>query len=118
MALSTFTPVRLPDEGTRNSPKIRVLRAEFGDGYTQSAPDGLNHILRSISLKWSKLTPTQANTILDFMVGKGGFTPFYYTPSDELVALKWTCPSWTDTKSKGGLVDVSVTLNQSFTLET
>lgn len=117
MALETFTPARFPDQGTSNTPKIKLLKAEFGDGYTQAAPDGLNHIKRSIKLKWTKQTPTQANVILNFMTVKGGYRPFYYTPTDEGSALKWTCPTWSSSKTKGGLVDVSVTFEQSFTLE-
>ena len=63
MAFPTFTPPVPPSPGTANKPKVKLLKAEFGDGYTQTTRDGLNHVRRTLSLKWEFLTPTQAKTI-------------------------------------------------------
>lgn len=114
MPYSTFTPPVPPSPGTSDSPRIRKLEAEFGDGYTQSVPDGINHIKREISLNWDLLTPAQAADIIDFLRARGGCEPFFYTPSDELTALKWICEEWNDKRIDGGMRAVSAKLKQSF----
>lgn len=118
MPLTTFTPPRAPDPGTNDSPKVSVLKAEFGDGYTQATAAGINHIRRSLSLTWSFLSPTQAKAITDFFVARGGYTPFYYTPSDESTPVKWTCEEWRDEREKSGFRKVTATFMQSFNLLT
>lgn len=115
MALLTFTPARAPSPGTTNTPELKVLSASFGDGYTQEAPDGLNHIRDVLILSWDKLHPTDAAAIVAFFVARGGTTPFYYTPSDGTVA-KWTCKEWSDERTTGGMRTVKATLRQSFSL--
>lgn len=117
MALETFLPCVPPQPGTRNKPEIKLLEAEFGDGYTQAAPDGLNHIRRTLSLSWEKLLPWQKDQIVGFLESQGGYKSFWYTPSNESVPVKWTCKDWDDARADDGM-DVSCQLRQSFTLET
>ena len=118
MTLATFTPPRAPAAGTKDSPKVNLLRADFGDGYTQASANGINSVRRVLSLTWELLTPTQASTITSFFVTQGGYTPFYYTPSNESTALKWTCETWDDERGQSGLRKVTATFVQSFSLLT
>jgi phage-related protein len=118
MAIATFTPPRAPNVGTEDAPKVSLLKAEFGDGYTQATAAGINHIRRIISLEWEVLTPTQAKAMTDFFVAQGGYKPFWWTPSNEATPLKWTCEEWKDKRDKGGLRTVSATFIQSFNLVT
>jgi len=117
MALETFVPPIPPSPGTRARPKVRLLKAEFGDGYTQTTRDGINHIRKTLELEWETLTPAQAKQITDFLERHGGDIPFYYTPSNETVPIKWTCEEWEDTRGQGGLRTVTCTFEQSFSLE-
>ncbi len=66
MALTTFTPPIAPTLGTKHAPKVNLLKAEFGDGYSQAAPNGLNHTAHEISLRWGALTEAQFGTIRQF----------------------------------------------------
>lgn len=118
MALQVFNPPVAPSPGTEDKPKFKLLKAEFGDGYTQIARDGVNHIRRVLALSWEVLTPTQANAIVDFMLAQGGDTPFWYTPSDETTPVKWTCADPSMKRGEGGMRSVSLTLEQSFNLMT
>src|SRR5690606_29261995 len=43
-AIPTFDPPFAPSPGAQNKPEIKILQAEFGDGYSQPTPNGLNHI--------------------------------------------------------------------------
>lgn len=116
MAL-TFTPPIAPSPGTTVKPTFKLLKAEFGDGYTQTTRHGLNHRRRSISLTWETLTPAQAATIIDFLNARGGDEPFWYTPSDELVPILWTCEEFEDKRKQGGLRTVSAVFVESFNLD-
>jgi len=52
MTLQTFTPPIQPSVGATNKPKVKILKADFGDGYTQAAADGTNNIRAEFSLTW------------------------------------------------------------------
>ncbi|SER25740.1 Phage-related protein [Faunimonas pinastri] len=118
MALRVFYPPIPPSPGTSDKPKLTLLKAEFGDGYTQTTRAGLNHIRRVLSLNWDRLLPDQAAFIVNFLEAHGGDTSFYYTPSDELRAVKWTCEEWESKKNGNDGCSVSATFEQSFSLET
>jgi phage-related protein len=117
MALKTFDPVIPPSSGTGNKPEMKLLAAEFGDGYTQVAPDGMNHIRRTLTLKWDLLTPDQMFEITRFFTDHGGSVPFWYQPSNESKPVKWTCKDFDDTRANDGF-QVSATFVQSFNLMT
>jgi len=94
MPLVTFSPSISPTPGTSHNPRVDVLVADFGDGYTQAAPNGLNHIRDSITLRWDGLTDLQMSELKNFFEERGGYRPFYYQPRGFLAALKWTCREW------------------------
>lgn len=112
MAISTFAPEVAPSPGTQRSPEVSLTRASFGDGYTQAAPKGLNHIRRTLSLKWDGLTPVQIAALESFMVEQGGYKPFYFTHLPEGVRRKWTCDTWS--ASFGTPATFSCTLREDF----
>jgi len=51
---------------TSFSSESRHRLVEFGDGYIQRTPLGVNYSRRSITVTYDNLTPTDANTIIDF----------------------------------------------------
>ncbi|TIX27745.1 phage tail protein [Mesorhizobium sp.] len=115
MTWQTFNPPVAPSPGTRNKPEIKLLKADFGDGYTQTSPDGLNHIRRTLSLNWECLLPWQKDQIVQFFEDHAGWEPFYYTPSNENQPVKWTCEDWDDTRASDGF-KVSAILKQDFSV--
>ncbi|NIH77431.1 phage-related protein [Ochrobactrum sp. P20RRXII] len=117
MSLFTFDPPIGPSPGVGHGREVKLLEAEFGEGYSQSTPKGLNHIRKSLDLKWEALTLSQRDEIEDFLIDHKGNTPFYYRPYGERFALKWTCKEWSSTPD-GGVWVFSATFVQSFTLET
>ena len=97
MTLHTFNPAVAPSPGTTNTPRVSLNKAEFGDGYTQTSPKGINHIRRTLTLKWEGLLPEQAAALDSFFTGQGGYIPFYYRHPVEGVTRKWTCEEWGST---------------------
>jgi phage-related protein len=66
MALETFSPSIAPSPGTGFTPVIKLREADFGDGYSQSSPDGLNHIKMKVELSWRGLTAAQLSELRSF----------------------------------------------------
>jgi phage-related protein len=97
MAFDTFVPPRCPNQGSARQVTARTREAQFGDGYSQRAVDGLNSIGKLLSLEWPLLTQAQAQEIEDFFKAKGGATAFLYQPPKESAPLQWICKEWTRT---------------------
>ena len=117
MALPTFEPPIDPSPGTGRKTKYNLLKAEFGEGYTQTTRAGLNHRRRELALSWEALTDEQAWEIAAFLDERGGDLPFYYTPPRETVPVKWTCDEWGDDVNQNGTRKITATFVQSFTGE-
>lgn len=88
--MSTFTYI--PVYGATETTRARVLKAQFGDGYTQRVADGINTQPRTWSLSFSK-TQADIETILTFLRTEGGVTSFTWTPPRGAVG-KWICEEW------------------------
>lgn len=116
MTLRTFTPAVAPSPGTTNSPIIALNEVAFGDGYVQASPKGLNHIRRSLTVKWDVLTQQQASDIEHFLEEHGGYKPFWFAHSSDSVLRKWTCKTWSVTW--GHPAKISATFVEDFTLAT
>lgn len=113
MALPVFNPPRQPSSSS-NKPEFKVLKADFGDGYTQSTPDGMNNVRKMLSLSWEWLTDVEAQAIEDFIVARKGAEIFLYRPTGSPTALKWTCDDFT--RKQGTPNTVELVLRQSFAL--
>lgn len=97
MSLPIFNPSVPASPGTRNRPAVKVLKAEFGDGYTQEAGDGLNNVQAVLSLQWQVLTPDQAQELEDFFKGLGGYRRFLYREQPDRPLRKFVCSDWNRT---------------------
>ena len=92
-----FIPPVAPSPGTRHSPEIKLLTASFGDGYEQVSPDGLNHIRRVLDLRWNGVLLEERNAIMDFLMERQGYLPFWYQPFGSPAPIKWTCRDFSST---------------------
>jgi len=94
MAYNTFNPPRLPT--TQNVQRqMRTKENSFGDGYEQTVLDGINAEVRTLSLRWDNLLPSQAAQITQFLSAQKT-KPFYWqSPYDSTVG-KWRCVQWTE----------------------
>ncbi|MFG1314707.1 phage tail protein [Xanthobacter autotrophicus] len=114
MALETFVPPIPPSPSTGNKPELKLLEAQFGDGYTQTTRDGMNHIRDNVSLTWDLLLPAQADAIDAFFRTKGGDTPFLYKPVMFAAPVRWTCKEWSHDVIENGFRTITATLKRDF----
>lgn len=112
----TFTPPFAPSYGLSRQITPRVLGAQFGDGYTQRAGDGLNAIPRTATLEWKDLRVVDADTIETFLIAQKGYLAFYWTDPREGSPRKWKCPTWSRASPYGVVDSISATFEQVFDL--
>jgi phage-related protein len=116
MAWDVLTPGQAPSQdGYQGKTSVRLLTSQFGDGYVQRAPDGLNFVGRTQTLTWTVIhgslwAPIQA--FLDAHVA----VPFTYAlPSGE-GPTQWTHSGYTLGNYDGqNWYGNSVQLTQDFT---
>lgn len=143
MSTPEFKPPMTPSIGVVRKPEIKLLRAEFGDGYTQTAANGMNHIREVLQLRWDVLTKDEADEIEGFLRERGGWQSFTYRlpyaereraflePGDEgyvanidrqrdatyeRPAMKFTCDDWQITQSAAFHYAIDATFRQDFSL--
>lgn len=117
MSLTVFSPPVAPAPGqTAKTVTARVLRAQFGDSYSQRTPDGLNPVTEAVVLDWPTLRPADANTIEAFFVALQGATAFNYTLPWESIAKSWTAASWKRGTPSPVTASFQVNLVQEFDL--
>lgn len=115
MTTPTFTPPKAPDRGLTKKSQTKTLEADFGDGYSQRANDGLNNIRRNLPLTWTLLTPEEADEIESFLEARKGSEAFFYTAPRDTTPKKWRCKTWDRTMN--GVDDtITATFEQVFDL--
>lgn len=143
MSIPEFYPPMTPSIGVTRKPELNLLKANFGDGYTQTAANGLNHIREVLNLRWDVLTKGEADEIEDFLRERGGYQPFYYSlpfavrlhlypePGDDGYIeginpqrvstgagpmMKFTCDDWQITQPATFHYSIEATFRQDFSL--
>src|SRR3990172_19832 len=74
-----FDPAVHPSFPLGDDTKFNVLKATFGDDYSQRTPAGLNNRKKTATFTWINLTTAEKDGIVDFMETSEGSEPFDYT---------------------------------------
>lgn len=115
--MDVFNPSVVPTSGTTRSTNAAVNVAQFGDGYSQRAKDGLNSVSRQVTLQWVKLTFDEAADIESFFESRGGSEAFLYQIPGDSVQRAWiTSGPWRNGYEYGVAGSFSVTLQEVFDL--
>ena len=96
-----------------------VLLAQFGDGYAQRRPSGINTQAREYSISIENVAPSECNDILAFLKARNGVDVFNWTPPRGTVPVNVICPEWSSgfgSMIQGGtrLMNVSATFQEVF----
>lgn len=80
------------DRGVSRGNTFRVLKAEFGDGYSQRVGDGINLKNETYSVAFSNRQNTEIATLVEFLDAMAGALSFtFYINND---SVKVTCDSY------------------------
>lgn len=116
---TTFAPAKKPSiSNSSKSLMGRLLTAKFSDGYDQTAPDGLNYVLRKYTLTWPALNATDADYIENFWAttgGAGAFAFLYMAPM-EAVTRKWKSPTFARAPVTGTLFSIVIEMEECFNI--
>lgn len=83
----------IPSIGMKKNMEPRLLGAKFGDGYQQTAPDGINTVLQVLEVSWNILTFEAGDEIDNFLTARHGEV-FLWTKPRELSPRRWRCKTW------------------------
>lgn len=100
-----------PIDDTRGRVTARVNRAQFGDGYSQAVPDGINHTTQEWPLTFAG-HEADMQALVDFLAAHVGRS-FQWKPLLGPIAL-WQCDSWQPKDEGGGWFTVTATFQQTF----
>lgn len=113
---SVFTWV--PDyngTGGEFEPKRKV--AQFGNGYSQRAPDGLNNNPQMWNVAFLGRSYSAEIDLIDaFLAALNGTDYFLWTPPRGGSQIKVICPKWSRRPTKGPYDDLTATFEQVFDL--
>lgn len=113
MATKTFSWVPLAEPSGEY--RIRTHTAQFGDGYTQDAGDGINNESSNWPLNF-EVDETKAKAIVAFFRDHGGFKPFKWTPPLATSSKLFVAKGYTvqPVFSKCKMYRISVTFEERF----
>lgn len=113
--VDTFAPAKKPViANSQLDLTARNQKVQYGDGYDQTAPDGINNITRKIPLTWASLSQAESDYIESFFIAKAGSTPFYYKAPMDSVTRLWKAPTFSKVPVTGNLFSVVLNLEESF----
>lgn len=104
-------------EGTVRQRSYKTLITQFGDGYSQRAPDGLNATRDTWDIVYADLTAANRSSILTFTDAIGNWDFFLWTARGDSTQKKWRIT--TEIKESciaGHIYSISFTCEQVFDL--
>lgn len=106
------------DQGTQFSYEANIIKAQFGDGYEQRVPNGINYKRDLINIVWQNISLAQRTTIINALAtARYGADYLTYTPPGESTAKKFVQEgSWQSQTLGGNTYTMSVPFRQVFDL--
>lgn len=86
-----YLPDIPPDFGPQVSTRFSIDEVQFGDGYAQRRPAGLNPAQDSWPLRWSMLTRDEYERLYGFLRARFGVYAFWWQPPWETAAKRFIC---------------------------
>lgn len=103
-------------QASTKSRKNRVLKAQFGDGYSQAAPDGINNLVDTWNIVYDNLSSSDRATLWTALDTVGSWDYFTWTPIGELSQKKFrvTSQGASESVKAGNIYSISFTMEQVF----
>lgn len=103
-------------QGSTRTRTNRVRSAQFGDGYSQEAPDGINSLVDTWSLTFEHLDASERALMWAFLDNVGSWDIVTWTPIGSLTQQKFkvTPDGATESPQSGDHYAISFSLKQVF----
>jgi phage-related protein len=99
--------------GTNGSKTFSVLKAGYGDGYTQRAQDGINSAQRKWNITVADVYAYELKPITDFLDAHAGARSFLWTPPNGTQGY-FVCEAYTESPAVAGLVTLTAVFEEDF----
>ena len=112
--MNTFPTTYCPTTATTQQTVPRILKAQFGNGYTQEELDGINAYLRLWDVYYENI-PTSGLLALNTFLETNAGTRFYWTqpaPFDAEGQKVFRCDQWQWTYQGGNIVSLECQFQQ------
>lgn len=86
-----------PSKSFSVSTKPRIIKSQFGDGYSQRYVDGINNITKEWSVSFNSKDLNTAGQIENFFEERKGVEGFKWTPPGDTLTYSVVCPEWNRT---------------------
>lgn len=84
-------PAIPPDFSSEPQPVANVDVVQFGDGYSQRRPAGINYKRTDWAVSWTLLERDEYDTLYEFLNARLKLTPFWWTPPWETQPRRYIC---------------------------
>lgn len=94
----------------------KTLTVQFGDGYQQDAPNGINNIIDEWSIVYDNLSTTDRATLVSFLDSVGAWTSFTWQALGDSTTKNWkvTKDGWSETVKAGSVYSISFSIKQIY----
>lgn len=100
---------------SKPSHNFRLRSAQFGDGYSQDAADGINSTVDEWTITVPNLTTTQADSLVALLKSAANSRLTWTPPTPGAVSQRWRCPQKVDrTFVTYNIENISFVLRQAF----
>ena len=114
-------PAALPlstliSQSSSASTEFRTIKAQYGNGYSQRAPDGINNSVGSWDVSWENVTSGEFGTITTAIEAAKGADYFTWQAPGDSSTKRWIVEKYTKAAMSGDIYSVSASLTQVFDL--
>ena len=106
----------VPSQSSNMSRKFRTLSTQFGDGYRQDTPDGINFKLDMWNINFENLTSATTANVKTFFDSVGSFDQFTWQAPGDSVIKNWKLDpkGYTMTAQAGNVYSISTSIYQVY----
>lgn len=103
-------------QSSSRSIKYRVLKAQFGNGYAQVAPDGINCKVENWNIRYENIEKVDRDTVVDFLDTVAGWDLITWTPTNDTLEKTYrvTAEGYSEQSMAGTIFTISFNLEQVF----
>ena len=97
--------------------EFKDISTQYGDGYSERAPDGLNNTRENWDIIWAPLTQAEYQTVRDALLSVGTWGTITWTPCDDTIQKKFRIKKGTSlkrTRVANRQYKVSISIQQIF----
>lgn len=104
----------VPSQSSTRRRMYKTKRVKFGNGYTQSAPDGINDMQDEWTLVFENLTLTERNALVTALDSVEGWDYLTWQAPGDNTTKRWLVTDGWSESTTGNAWTITVNLEQTY----